>query len=189
MPNGTREVRAEFDGASITVYQAYAPHIAEPAAARQTLRVPGFKTDRMTWVKPSFLWMMYRSGWATKPGQERVLKIAITREGFEWALANGCLSHFDADLHASHEAWKHALATAHVRIQWDPDRDLRLERRERRAIQVGLSGPAVDRYVDEWVTAITDVTDLCRAVKSAVDRGDLPEARALLPEERVYPGG
>jgi hypothetical protein len=26
-----------------------------------------------TWVKPSFLWMMYRSGWATTPGQERIL--------------------------------------------------------------------------------------------------------------------
>jgi hypothetical protein len=29
--------------------------------------VPPFKVDRMTWVKPSFLWMTYRSGWATKP--------------------------------------------------------------------------------------------------------------------------
>jgi hypothetical protein len=38
----------------------------------------------MTWIKPSFLWMMYRCGWATKPGQERVLAIQITREGFEW---------------------------------------------------------------------------------------------------------
>ncbi|WP_458785448.1 DUF4291 family protein [Vallitalea sediminicola] len=26
-----------------------------------------FKLNRMTWVKPSFLWMMYRSGWAKKP--------------------------------------------------------------------------------------------------------------------------
>ncbi|MDI8083747.1 DUF4291 domain-containing protein [Salmonella enterica subsp. enterica serovar Kentucky] len=26
----------------------------------------------MTWIKPSFLWMMYRSHWGTKdPGQKR----------------------------------------------------------------------------------------------------------------------
>jgi hypothetical protein len=50
------------------------------------------------WIKPSFLWMMYRCGWATKPLQERVLAVEITRTGFEWALAHSCLSHFDADL-------------------------------------------------------------------------------------------
>lgn len=41
-----------------------------------------FKMDRMTWIKPSFLWMMYRSGWATKKDQERILAIDIKREGF-----------------------------------------------------------------------------------------------------------
>jgi Domain of unknown function (DUF4291) len=56
--------------------------------------VPPFKRDRMTWIKPSFLWMMYRCDWATKPGQERVLAVKITRAGFEWALAHACLSHF-----------------------------------------------------------------------------------------------
>jgi hypothetical protein len=32
----------------------------------------------LTWIKPPFLWMMYRCGWATKPGQETVLDVAIT---------------------------------------------------------------------------------------------------------------
>jgi Domain of unknown function (DUF4291) len=39
---------------------------------------------RMTWIKPSFNWMTYRSGYATKPGQEVVLGIDIAREGFDW---------------------------------------------------------------------------------------------------------
>lgn len=42
----------------------------------------------MTWLEPSFLWMMYRSGCAQKEGQERVLAIDVTRSGFEWALRN-----------------------------------------------------------------------------------------------------
>jgi len=25
--------------------------------------------NRMTWIKPNFLWMMYRSGWASKKNQ------------------------------------------------------------------------------------------------------------------------
>lgn len=47
----------------------------------------------MTWIKPSFLWMMYRCGWGTKEGQETVLAVDISRRGFDWALKHSCLSH------------------------------------------------------------------------------------------------
>ena len=83
-----------FDDATIVVYQAYSPAIADAALTAGTFVAP-FKRDRMTWVKPSFLWMMYRCGWATKPGQERVLAVRLSRAGFEEALAAACLSHFD----------------------------------------------------------------------------------------------
>ena len=56
-----RQVRAVWDAHSITVYQAYGPAIAEPAVAAGRFVAP-FSRSRMTWVKPSFLWMMYRSG-------------------------------------------------------------------------------------------------------------------------------
>ncbi|MFI7446306.1 DUF4291 domain-containing protein [Nonomuraea sp. NPDC049714] len=89
-----RQIRAAYDEESITVYQAYDPALADPAVAAQRFVAP-FKRERMTWIKPSFLWMMYRCGWATKPGQTRVLAIALTHEGFAWALAHSCLSHPD----------------------------------------------------------------------------------------------
>src|SRR6516164_3911260 len=89
-----RQVRAASDAHTITVYQAYSPQIADAALAAQTFVAP-FKRSRMTWIKPSFLWMMHRSGWATKPGQERILAIQITRDGFEWALAHAALSHYE----------------------------------------------------------------------------------------------
>ena len=95
-----RRVRAKYTDSSITVYQAYPPPIADAALLAGAF-VPPFKRERMTWIKPSFLWMMYRSGWATKPGQERVLAITISREGFEWALAHASLSHYDRGLYAS----------------------------------------------------------------------------------------
>jgi hypothetical protein len=28
-----------------------------------------FSLERMTWIKPNFLWMMYRNGWGTKEGR------------------------------------------------------------------------------------------------------------------------
>ena len=91
-PADGRHLLAHQDGANVVVYQAYRPEIADHAVAEQRFGGP-FSLDRMSWIKPGFLWMMYRSGWATKPGQERVLAIRIPREGFEWAFAHTALSH------------------------------------------------------------------------------------------------
>jgi len=77
-----QQIRVVFDDKIITIYQAYKQEIALPALANQQFTSP-FKIDRMTWIKPSFLWMMYRAGWATKEGQEYILAIKIKREGFE----------------------------------------------------------------------------------------------------------
>lgn len=177
-----RQIRAVYTDESITVYQAYRPDIARPAVAAQRF-VPPFKLERMTWIKPSFLWMMYRCGWATKPGQEHVLAVEITRDGFEWALANSCLSHPGPG--ADHDAWRERLRRSPVRIQWDPERDVRFTALPYRSIQIGLSGEAVTRYVTEWTVAITDVTDRVRAVHAAVRNGEPVDG--LLPAERPYP--
>jgi hypothetical protein len=177
-----RQVRARHDEETLVVYQAYAPSIAEPAVAAGTFVSP-FKRERMTWIKPSFLWMMYRCGWATKPGQERVLAVTITRAGFEWALAHACLSEFSPALYPTHEAWEERKRTTPVRVQWDPERDVALERLDHRAIQVGLGGEAVPRYVDEWIKGIEDVTPLAHEVHRLVQAGDRDAAKALLPAE------
>jgi hypothetical protein len=178
-----RQVRAAHDDDTLVVYQAYAPAIAGPAVAAGAF-VPPFKRDRMTWIKPSFNWMMYRCGWATKPGQERVLAITITRAGFDWALAHACLSDYSPELYGTYEAWEERKRSSPVRVQWDPERDIALERLEHRAIQVGLGGEAVHRYVDEWIVSIEDVTPLAREVAGLVKARDLSAASRLAPQER-----
>jgi hypothetical protein len=179
-----RQIRAAQTASTITVYQAYGPQIGR--AAGETGRFPAaFKRDRMTWIKPSFLWMMYRSGWATKPGQEHVLAIQLRREGFEWALSHSSLSHFDRRVHADREAWEQ---TRHqpVRLQWDPERDLRLRELPYRSLQIGLSGEAVHRYLNDWIIGIEDVTDRVRAIAGMVAAGQHELARTLVPAELPY---
>lgn len=180
-----RIIRAEYNEETITVYQAYSSAIAIKAVKNQKFVAP-FKMERMTWIKPSFLWMMYRCGWATKIGQEHVLAIKIKREGWEWALNNSCLSHFDASIHESHEVWKEGIKNSPVRIQWDPERDILLEKLDYRAIQVGLTGDAVPLYVNEWITEISDITEQCKEIKSLINLGKIEEAKNLLPKEEVY---
>lgn len=88
-----RQIRASFNETTIRVYQAYSATIAVPAVDKGEFGI-GFKRTRMTWIKPSFLWMMYRCGWSDKDArQSHVLAIDITRTGFEWALCNSCLAH------------------------------------------------------------------------------------------------
>lgn len=186
MSVAARQIRARYSTNTITVYQAYAPQIALPAVAAGRF-VPPFRRDRMTWIKPSFLWMMYRCGWATKPGQEHVLSIDITREGFEWALARACLSHYDRDVHSDKATWSRQLKSSPVRVQWDPERSLHLEALPYRSLQVGLSGEAVDRYVNEWIVAVTDITATVHRVRELVRSGDKQAAIAHLPVETVYP--
>ncbi|WP_019872293.1 DUF4291 domain-containing protein [Salinispora oceanensis] len=180
------QIRARYSTDTITVYQAYPPQIALPAVTTGRFVAP-FKRERMTWIKPSFRWMMYRCGWATKPGQERVLSIDITREGFEWALARACLSRYDRDLHGDKATWSRQLKTSPVRVQWDPERSLQLKALPYRSLQVGLSGDAVDRYVDDWTVAITDITTTVQRMRELLRRGDESAAAAHLPVERAYP--
>ncbi|MFI2077041.1 MULTISPECIES: DUF4291 domain-containing protein [Streptomyces] len=180
------QIRASYTDSTVTVYQAYAPAIGLPAA--RDGRFPGsWKRDRMTWIKPSFLWMMYRCGWAAKEGQETVLAVEISREGFEWALRNACLSHYERALHPDAAEWKRRLRQAPTRVQWDPERDLHLQALPYRSLQLGLAGEAARRYADEWTVSITDVTPLAAEIRRHVREGALDDAARLLPHERPYP--
>lgn len=176
-----RQIRAAHDASSIVVYQAYSPAIADPAVAAGRF-VPPFRRERMTWIKPSFLWMMYRCGWATKPGQERVLRITMSREGFETILANACLSTYEADTHGSGQEWRAMLGQAPNRVQWDPERTTSSAALAWRSIQIGIAAPFVPCYVDEWIEDIEDIT--ARVHQIAADR-DL--ASEFTDREQPYP--
>jgi hypothetical protein len=133
--------------------------------------------------------MMYRCGWGTKEGQETVLAVEITREGFDWALRNACLSHYVRGLHPDRVAWQRDLKRSPARVQWDPERDLHLRPLPHRSLQLGLSGEASSRYANEWIVSISDVTPLAHEIRALVRDRDLDSAARLLPQEREYPAG
>jgi hypothetical protein len=185
IPAPSHQIRAVYDDTTIRVYQAYSDVIADSALSRGAFISPPFKMERMTWIKPSFLWMMYRAGWGFKdPGQSRILAIDITRTGFEWALAHSCPSHPIAGL--TFEEWNQLKHDRSVRIQWDPERDLSMQALPHRAIQIGLSKDAVVRYVNQWIQDIADVTPLAHAIHALIANQKIDEAQSMLPKERPY---
>lgn len=179
-------IHASYTDSTIRVYQAYRGEIACPALSAQKF-VPPFSMSRMTWIKPSFFWMMHRSGWGKKPDQDFVLAIDITRAGFEWALSNAALSSFAPTIHSNHQDWQRQLDERPIRIQWDPDRDAGLNRLEHRAIQIGLRGEAVELYVNEWIQGIEDVTALAHQIHDLSSSGHDKKALDLAPVEQLYP--
>lgn len=177
------QIRAVYDDTTIRIYQAYSDAIADTALRRGTFASPPFKMERMTWIKPSFLWMMYRAGWGLKDeAQKRILAIDITREGFEWALAHGCLSHADGSM--SKEEWEAKKNTSPVRIQWDPERDLFLQPLNYRTVQIGLSKEATQLYVNEWICQISEVTLHAQEIRALINGGKFDDAKARIPDEQ-----
>ncbi|EFA77827.1 hypothetical protein PPL_09325 [Heterostelium album PN500] len=182
-----RIIRAIYDDTTITLYQAFNSVIGRYAVKNQSfIGCPGFKIDRMTWVKPSFLWMMYRSGWATKHNQECILAIRIKREGFEWALQNSSLSQHLSISAEQREEHREQLLSQPVRIQWDPEKDIDLKALPYRSIQIGLSGVAVTKYLNEWIVSIEDITPKCKTIYQLLATHQREEALRQLPQESIY---
>ncbi|MBA2682165.1 MAG: DUF4291 domain-containing protein [Ktedonobacteraceae bacterium] len=180
------EIRADYDAQSITVYQAYQKAIALPAIQNKRF-VPPFSLNRMTWIKPSFLWLMERSNWGLKAGQEMILAIRITRQGWEEALSHAVLTSHDPRVYRHYAEWEAQLKKALVHVQWDPERTLRGKRLPVKSIQVGLSRHIIGKYVNEWTIEIRDITPLVRKMYGLLQEGQEARAKGLLPKERVYP--
>ncbi|GIH93435.1 hypothetical protein Psi01_40650 [Planobispora siamensis] len=171
-----RQVRADYDAETIVVYQAYSSAVADPALQAGRF-VPPFSFTRMTWIKPSFLWLMHRSNWAHKPGQERVLAVRITREGWHEALGRAVLT----------TAAPEALNRAAVHLQWDPERSLRGAALNHYSIQVGIGRGLIRTFAEEWIVGLTDITPQVRKIAALVQAGQTAKARRLLPPERIHP--
>ena len=176
-----RKINALYDDNTVRVYQAYRNEIADEALKLGTFG-SHFKKTRMTWIKPSFLWMMYRAGWAEKEGQERVLAINITKEGFLTILKNSVLSHYDRKVYEKAEEWEQDKRNFSGRCQWDPERNIFGSPLEFRAIQLGLKDEMVESYIKKWIVNIEDITPMIRKLKKIRDEGK--DIREYLPVEK-----
>lgn len=85
-PKTGRHILAQFHDQTVVVCQAYRQSIRRFAVEHG--RFGGdFSLARMSWIKPNFLWMMYRSGWGTKSEQEVTLALRLRRTFFDSILA------------------------------------------------------------------------------------------------------
>lgn len=183
LTSNSKEIRAVYTDETIRVYQAYNRTIAEEAVKNGTFGAH-FSIDRMTWIKPSFLWMMYRCGWARKENQEHVLAIDIKRTGFDKAVESAVISTFSEELGITKDEWQKRVKESDVRVQWDPEKDIDGNNLPYRSLQLGLRGKAVEEYVHDWIVKVTDITDYVNDLNALrINNEDISDR---LPKEIVY---
>jgi hypothetical protein len=139
-----------------------------------------------TGIKTNFLWMMYRSSWASSAKQTRILAIWLRRSAFESYLAQAVHS---TESHRSSTNEKSSERRSHqrlVRLQWDPDHQPHGQPvKGRRAIQLGLK--QIDSFIDgRDIVRIVDITSFVqRQYQTAI----LPHDRLdqlRVPIEHIY---
>jgi len=178
----------EWDDEGVFVYQAYNDCIADWALAHQQFGGPGFCPRRMTWIKPSFAWVLYRSGYGQKHGQTRILKIKLPHDALAEIL---CQCQCVDTNKATRKSKAHKdQDISNGRVQWDPERDLMSadgkEPRKLlrcRAIQIGLAGSLSEFFV-KHIISIQDVTKLAHRVRQAhtcKKKDDMSRLLAELP--------
>ena len=182
-PESGRHILAQFDDETIIVYQAYRPEIGH-FAAKNGFFGGDFQYSRMSWIKPNFLWMMYRSDWGRLEGQEVILAIRLRRTFFDTLLQQAVFSSFGASGLSDRQAWKAAVSNSDVRLQWDPDHLPTGDKCERRAVQLGLRGKALEAFGKHEAIEILDVSEFVAEQRQHV--GNWQSGSLMTPTEYVY---
>lgn len=169
LPKEGNYIIGQKSGENIYVYQAFNDKIADFACKNQQFGGPDYSFSRMTWIKPNFLWMMYRCSWGQKDvNQQRVLALEISFTGFEELLSEGVITSY-VDSTETIQAWRDKLNSSNVRIQWDPDHDYTGSKLKRRAVQIGIKNEALQKFNNSYLKSITDITEFVKEQKSNID--------------------
>lgn len=180
-PRQGHHIMAQYDDEKVIVYQSYRKSIGEFAVKNQFFG-GGFSLERMTWIKPNFLWMMYRNGWGTKANQEFVLAIHLKMDAFKKYLTNAVYSSYDESMEISKDEWENAVKESSVRLQWDPDHDPFGKKLERRAIQIGLRNEFAQSFSKEDIILIEDISDFVKSQFQLILNNDLNNL--MIPVEK-----
>ncbi|EFC37256.1 predicted protein [Naegleria gruberi] len=161
-PDDGNHIIASYTEDAVLVYQAFNDEIADYAVKHQKFDgCPSYNDTRMTWVKSNWLWMMYRSNYATKQNQTRILGLWLKKSAYDDILKKARLKGAGAGL---------------TRAQWDPDYSPELEPiKRRRDLQLGIKKRETFRNGEDFVE-IVDCTELAHISKKT----------KTIPHERVY---
>ncbi len=184
LPKAGRHIIGFQEDELIVVYQAYHEKTVEFAVKNQFFGGSRFSYERMSWIKPNFLWMMYRCGWARKENQKRVIAIWLKKSDLEGILEQAVFSSFNPKIYENEADWKNQLQNSNVRLQWDPDHDPFGNKLERKAIQLGLKGETLEEFGKRQIVKIEDITDFVIEQSVFVNESEIENLQ--VPKETIF---
>jgi hypothetical protein len=74
---------------------------------------------------------------------------------------------YDPKVYSDADSWRLAQKKCDLRYQWDPERDLSLNKIDSlKSLQIGI-GPACSKtYVEKWIMEIADITDVVKQLRN-----------------------
>ncbi|MBT28547.1 MAG: hypothetical protein CMO01_02720 [Thalassobius sp.] len=176
-------IYVDYDEEGVFVYQAFKPETVEIAVKLGTFG-KGFGLDRITWIKPSFCWVLRRTKYATKNRMQGIARIKISHEAFLEILNQSVETMWNENLYPNQDNWQTEINKSDVIHQWDPERDVIGKRLNRQAIQIGIRGEVIKKYVSDYIIGVEDVSQLVREIGAVKKKGSskYPE----IPEEKEY---
>jgi hypothetical protein len=179
LPQTGKHILCQQRGDNIIVYQAFNPRIAAYAVTNQQFGGEYYKFSRMSWIKPNFLWMMYRADWASKEHQQQILAIEMSKGYFLGLLSQAVHSSYKESVYGNRESWKDQVAQSSVRLQWDPDHDPYGNKLDRRAIQLGLRGNVLRQFATDQIRSVEDITTFVKRQKALLDQRKMDELTVI----------
>lgn len=112
------------------------------------------------------------------------LGLRVRRAFFDSLVAQAVPSTWQRHLYATQDEWSKAVSKSSVRLQWDPDHDPKGNKRDRRAIQLGLRGEVLRRFGQEEIVEVIDLTAFVAEQRDVLLREGISALQT--PVERVY---
>lgn len=137
----------------IALFHAFSPEYIQ----KDQLSEEKLNMDRMTWMKTSLLWTLYRSDWATKERQERIVEVQVQPTYIEELVAKAVKTK-DPQANNSKVLYQKDPDRAILGKIWNKGQD-NYWLKARRTMQIGIRGSELERYINEIVpTNLTDIT-------------------------------
>jgi len=110
--------------------------------------------------------------------------LRIRRAFFDSLLSEAVPSSWDRGQFGTEEEWSRAMGRSSVRLQWDPDHHPSGAKLERRAIQLGLRGVALEAFGRRELIEVIDLSEFVAEQRARLSLGSM--SMMVTRRERIY---
>lgn len=163
--SSSKDTLIQTQEGNIALFHAFSPtYIKKNQLSKEDLNM-----NRMTWIKTSLLWTIYRSDWARKDKQERIVEVQ-TNPQYLAELIKKSVKTKDPQANTSEVLYQKDPDRAILGKTWNKGQD-NYWLSARRTMHLGIRGSELERYIDDIVPEnLTDITTTIDKVRNQLPK-------------------